>query len=177
MRALAHPLRWALIDALATEQVATATRCAEITGESQASCSFHLRQLAKYGFVVEAQTESKRERPWRLVTLDQSWSNEQPDEARTRAAAELSRIFAERESWKLLRWLRTSSSYPRAWRRAGGIMGRQTWLTATELREITKQIADIVEPYLDRISDDGLRPRGARQVRILAAFYPLPEHE
>jgi hypothetical protein len=39
LRALAHPLRWRLIDLIDSEATATATRCAEILGESVASCS------------------------------------------------------------------------------------------------------------------------------------------
>jgi hypothetical protein len=42
----------------------TSTRCADLVGESQANCSFQLRQLAKYGLVEEAPTSSKKERPF-----------------------------------------------------------------------------------------------------------------
>jgi hypothetical protein len=41
LRALAHPLRWKLFDIVFREGTATATRCAELTGESVASCSYH----------------------------------------------------------------------------------------------------------------------------------------
>ena len=34
-------------------------------GESPANCAFHLRTLAKYGFVEEAGGGRGRERPWR----------------------------------------------------------------------------------------------------------------
>src|SRR5262245_14833912 len=67
MRALAHQTRLSLLDLLAVEGSATATRCAAVLGESAASCSFHLRQLAKYGFVEEAPGGTGRQRPWRLV--------------------------------------------------------------------------------------------------------------
>ena len=40
-----------LIDRLGSEQSATATRCAEVLGESVASCSYHLGILAKYGYI------------------------------------------------------------------------------------------------------------------------------
>jgi hypothetical protein len=93
MRALAHPLKWALMEVLLVEGAATSTRCAELVGESQANCSFHLRQLARYGLVEEAPTSSKKERPWRLSTVEQSWRQVQPDENRARAAAELERLW------------------------------------------------------------------------------------
>src|ERR1051326_5509959 len=64
-RALAHPLRLTLIELLTREGSLTATEAAELTGESPASCSFHFRQLAKYGFVEDAGGGHGRERPWR----------------------------------------------------------------------------------------------------------------
>ena len=54
LRALAHPVRVALIETLSVEGPLTATEAGERIGESPTTCSFHLRQLAKYGFVEEA---------------------------------------------------------------------------------------------------------------------------
>src|SRR5919108_2121595 len=65
LRALAHPIRLALLGALRREGPLTATQAGALVGESAASCSFHLRQLAKYGLVEEAGGGRGRERPWR----------------------------------------------------------------------------------------------------------------
>src|SRR5580704_4658774 len=54
LRAYAHPVRMALVGLLRTEGPLTATRAAELLGESSGTCSFHLRQLAKYGLVEAA---------------------------------------------------------------------------------------------------------------------------
>jgi hypothetical protein len=67
MRALAHPVRLHLLNLLVSEAQLTSTRASELTGETVANCSFHLRQLAKYGFVEEAQGGDRREHPWRLA--------------------------------------------------------------------------------------------------------------
>lgn len=66
IRALAHPLRLRLLDLLDAEGDLTATQCAARTGESVASCSFHLHTLARHGY-VEAAPPRGRERPWRSV--------------------------------------------------------------------------------------------------------------
>src|SRR5690606_30942861 len=55
LRALAHPIRLRLIEELGDLGEATATDCARRVGESVASCSFHLRQLEKYGYVERAE--------------------------------------------------------------------------------------------------------------------------
>src|SRR5258707_885606 len=54
IRALAHPLRLDLLQLLGSGGPATAAQCGRVLGVSQASCSVHLRQLAKYGFVEDA---------------------------------------------------------------------------------------------------------------------------
>ena len=54
LRALTHPVRIALIEALLLGGAMTATEVGERISESPTTCSFHLRQLAKYGFVEEA---------------------------------------------------------------------------------------------------------------------------
>jgi Helix-turn-helix domain len=175
MRALAHPLKWTLMDVLLVEGQATSTRCAELVGESQANCSFHLRQLARYGLVEAAPTTSKKERPWRLTTTDQSWSAIQPDEHRTRAVAELERVFVEHEMTKLMRWERTAATYPETWRAAALRSAAQTWLTDSELADLGRQITELMLTYGDRLSDPTKRPPGSRPVRLLAVGYPLPQ--
>jgi predicted ArsR family transcriptional regulator len=176
MRALAHPLKWALMEVLLVEGSATSTRCAEVVGDTQANCSFHLRQLARYGLVEEAPTSSKRDRPWRLTSTDQSWSPVQPDETRSRAAAELERVFIQHEMAKLMRWERSSHTYSEAWRRAALRTGAQTWLTETELAALAEQISDLMFTYRDRAEDPSKRPKGSRPVRLFAVGYPLPEN-
>src|SRR5215467_5092526 len=73
MRALAHPVRLALLEALAHAGTLTATQASELLGESPANCAFHLRTLAKYGYVEEAGGGKGRERPWahanQIITL------------------------------------------------------------------------------------------------------------
>lgn len=175
MRALAHPLKWTLMDVLLVEGQATSTRCAELVGESQANCSFHLRQLARYGLVEAAPTTSKKERPWRLTTTDQSWSAIQPDERRTRAVAELERVFVEHEMTKLMRWERTAATYPETWRAAALRSAAQSWLTDAELADLGRRITELMLTYRDRLSDPTKRPPGSRPVRLLAVGYPLPD--
>src|ERR1700735_4137978 len=81
LRALTHPVRLALLEALALEGPLTATAAGELIGESPTTCSFHFRQLAKYGFVEEADSGPGRLRPWKIVNVGMRWSeiNEDPE--------------------------------------------------------------------------------------------------
>lgn len=71
MRALAHPARIAIWQFLGLEGPATATECAEVAGLSPSACSYHLRTLARYGFVEEdlASAADGRQRPWRATVI------------------------------------------------------------------------------------------------------------
>ena len=94
MRALAHPVRIALLEALTVHGQLTATEAGEIVGESPANTSFHLRQLAKYGFVEEAEGGTGRRRPWKRKHLGMSFSEVHEDPETAAAARELSRAWS-----------------------------------------------------------------------------------
>src|ERR671933_1008905 len=67
MRAYAHPVRLELIRLVRGRGPITATQAAAALGESSGTCSFHLRQLARYGLVEEAGGGRGREKPWRAT--------------------------------------------------------------------------------------------------------------
>jgi DNA-binding transcriptional ArsR family regulator len=65
VKALAHPARLAVIDALYAGEILTATQCAQIAGITPSAMSYHLRALEKHGIVVRAEAGADgRERPW-----------------------------------------------------------------------------------------------------------------
>ena len=96
MRALAHPTRVAAIELLSREGPMTATQLGEMLDESPANISFHLRTLAKYGFVEEAPGGTGRERPWSRVGIGNSWELDSDDAATATAAVGLARHMAQR---------------------------------------------------------------------------------
>ena len=64
IRALAHPARLAIINALVTGDELTATECAELTGLSPSATAYHLKLLERYGIVETAPSRpDRRERP------------------------------------------------------------------------------------------------------------------
>src|SRR3954471_16842081 len=72
LRALGHPTRLRILARLQLHGDSTATECAAEVGESASSCSYHLRTLAKHGFVEEVASGDGRERRWhaRVVSID-----------------------------------------------------------------------------------------------------------
>lgn len=174
LRALAHPLRWKLIDLVGREQTATATRCAEELGESVASCSYHLNILAKYGFVEQAPGGPGREKPWRLTSPDQHLSGEGLGVEGELAAQAASEVFLDHEVDRMKQRLRRQSLEPAQWRDAASFGGVTTALTAEELREVTAALREIAQRYAHRVTDRAAVPAGAREVRIFFSTSVAP---
>ncbi|WP_326763644.1 helix-turn-helix domain-containing protein [Streptomyces sp. NBC_01591] len=71
LRGVAHPLRVRMLTVLRTEGPATATTLARRLNQNTGATSYHLRQLAEYGFIVEASSQgSRRERWWQAAHVN-----------------------------------------------------------------------------------------------------------
>src|ERR1700729_1997346 len=180
MRALTHPGRIALLEALFLGGRPTATQLGEQIGESPTTCSFHLRQLAKYGWVEEAGGGKGRARPWRLATIGFQTSVAQEDPDTSLAASALSGLFRERALARYRTWIETRAGYPRSWQLAAHDSEFLYFLTAEELEELNRQLHDLLMPWFDRgrrMSDPSQRPPGAVPVELLTFSYPLSQPE
>ncbi|PFG36250.1 helix-turn-helix protein [Flavimobilis soli] len=99
LRAVTHPLRMRILGTLRLEGPATASELARALGESSGSTSYHLRQLERYGYVVDDVPDgdddrpaSRRERRWRAAHQQtelpaELWSGEGGREAHAQLAA------------------------------------------------------------------------------------------
>ena len=182
LRALSHPVRLALLEALLAGPL-TATEAGELIDETPTTCSFHLRQLAKYGFVEEVGGGKGRSRPWRLTHT--GWSAPaQPDNPEfTRASQVLDEVLLERYFQRLLRTVRAAPSYPADWHRAMRSTEYILHITADELREVVEAQQELLNGYFQRWGERSrrpeLRPDGARAVEALffAGAVDLPEKE
>ena len=173
LRALAHPIRLSLVGLLRVEGPLTATRAGELLGESSASTSFHLRQLAKYGLVEEAGGGKGRERPWRATAMFTNLPDvaENPDLA---VAAELlSSVIAERYFEDVMRWLEVRQAEPEEWQRVAQFGDTYLYLTPDELAALGEQTQQMMDRYIDRQADPELRPEGARLVSYLHLAFPM----
>jgi predicted transcriptional regulator len=177
MRALAHPLRMALLDAIqqAETRTLTATEASELLGESPANCAFHLRTLAKYGFVEEAGGGRGRERPWRLkyrgIELAPPWQD-----AESRLA-----VHAAASVW-IDRWLARARDrlmrvvgHPPAWQEAALASQKNLYLTAQEAKDLSEAMHELFQRYQARWDDPSLRPAGSVPYEVLLLGYPLTD--
>jgi DNA-binding transcriptional ArsR family regulator len=173
MRALAHPVRVALMELLGLQGPMTATEAGERIGETPTTCSFHLRQLAKYGFVEEAGGGRGRARPWRLSTFGMRLSAGEDSESELALAA-VSHLFRERALTRYRSWLEGRGAYPRAWRQAAGEGEFIFYLTASELDALSEELYQLLGPrFRQRLTDPSKRPPGSIAVEMLVLSYPI----
>jgi hypothetical protein len=173
MRALTHPVRLALIEALGLEGPLTATRAAEVIGESPTTCSFHFRQLAKYGFVEEASVGPGRMRSWRLTRVGMRFSDVHEDAETRIAARALSRTLRERSLGRLEAYYELRSSYPLPWQEVTGASDFMLYVTPDELRALDEEITATLHRYRSRIANPDVRPDGSLPVEVLLFAYPV----
>jgi predicted transcriptional regulator len=170
LRAYAHPTRMALVALLRRDGPQTATQAARATGESVASCSFHLRQMAKYGLVERAEGGRGREKPWRSTAMFTEWESASSDDPE--AAQTLRLALAEQYFALLAGWLHAQTLEPPEWRDAAQFGDTMLHLTATELQDLGGRIQKLAEPYLERLNDPAKRPAGSRPITLLRLAFP-----
>jgi DNA-binding transcriptional ArsR family regulator len=174
LRAATNPTRLRLMELLAIRGSATATELAEEIDESPANCSWHLRQLAKYGYIEPAGGGKGRQHPWKLVATTRSagGSDEPPELAEASTAMELA--LAENEYLAYQRWQMRARAEPPEWVDAAYSAQSLTFLTAEELTEIQREMEQFIRQrtHLERLYDPSKRPEGARLVRLFGWGVP-----
>jgi DNA-binding transcriptional ArsR family regulator len=175
LRALAHPVRIKLVEELTFGGPMTATEVGERIGESPTTCSFHLRQLARYGFVEEAGGGRGRARPWRIRHIGMTIPGPgKLDAAAELAAGLLGRLARDRWFARHQAWHEAKAAYPPEWRDAAGDSEWVLYLTADELRELNDELIGRVVPrFRERVTDPSTRPPGAVPVEMILLTYPI----
>lgn len=172
IRALAHPTRIDLMELVAREGELTATAAAGMLGLSPANCSFHLRQLAKYGFLEEARAGPGRVRPWRIGSVQHTWDELGPENETNSAASALTSVVLERDLDRLRDWLARQRTAAPEWRKAAYMTEGLLYLTPAELEALGRAITDLVMPYIER-TDPARRPDGSAPVLTFGVGFPL----
>jgi DNA-binding transcriptional ArsR family regulator len=173
MRALAHPVRVALLEAVRRDGEITATRAAELFDESPGNMSWHLQTLAKYGFIEETGGGRGRSRPWRVTSGPQILETAMTDPDTVTATEALERTYLQRIYEQVREWWSRRMTYPVKWRRAAFEVDRVRYLTAEELAAVMDEILAVYTRYDDR-EDKDKRPAGALPVRLYSHGHPLP---
>ncbi|MEO7235374.1 MAG: helix-turn-helix domain-containing protein [Lapillicoccus sp.] len=181
MRALAHPVRLALLTRLQQGGPSTATRLAPLVGASPSVASWHLRHLAEHGLVrddsdAQSRREHGRERWWAAVSRGFRFAGgaDAPSDDEWQAATALTRVIEAVEGDLVQTW--REEAEPRlepAWRRLSGRASTRILATADELATIEAEIERLLTPFvLRKDAPADTLPAGARGIRILRHVLP-----
>lgn len=174
LKALAHPLRVTIIDALSTYGPQTASSLAERLGESSGSTSYHLRQLEKHGYVHEvADRGTGRERWWQRVAAPIYLGDEEMSKSET--GREVSRIVMREFAHHREQYFRDfieqgATALSEQWQHASSINMANVHVTAEQLHELHERVNEIVHEFVE--THRGQRVPGSRPV--LVQFYAFP---
>lgn len=183
LKALAHPLRVDMFDRLAMLGPATASQLAEALGESSGATSYHLRQLARHGFIEEdTDRGTAKERYWRVprggVTMNPT--DFELGSAEYEAGTLVVRQMTEQRFRHVDNFIRRGDrEFGPEWVNSSTLMTARASLTAEELGAVNAEIAKAIDTILDTYRDRGTVP-GARAVVLQYNGFPLvgaPEPE
>jgi DNA-binding transcriptional ArsR family regulator len=170
LRAMTHPLRLRLIETLTKDGPATASELARRLGESSGATSYHLRILAKYGFIEDDPERNRgRERWWRAADEGFEWSIDTDDAGLIEADRVLGRqLSLEYQRW-VQRWYSELADWDRPWRAAATASDRWFELTPDELRALNDEVLAVLDRYGDR------QTRRDDTEKVIAIFHAFPQ--
>ncbi|MER7794212.1 helix-turn-helix domain-containing protein [Streptomyces sp. NPDC097640] len=173
LRGLAHPLRIRLLGALREYGPATASQLAERLGESSGATSYHLRQLATYGFVTDDPERGKgRERWWKSAQRGTRMGSEElllgADASLRGAMSTVLHEYATIHSQEMSTWLGTWREWPEEWRRAWDISDWTIRLTPELGTELRDKVQELIESYREKEVDQGAEDSAPFRVHLHA---------
>jgi DNA-binding transcriptional ArsR family regulator len=176
MKALAHPLRAQLFNELAAHGPSTATALGLRVGESSGSTSYHLRQLARHGFVEECTDRGNgRDRWWRrvpgVIRVGTEDTDQSPSEiALTRMMNSSLNEFAEQQIRQAI--ATDQASLPPRWGGAVDLSAAFLRLSATDAIELSDEIHAVIDRFRERHQLDAPDPDTERTF-IRLAILPI----
>ena len=172
LRGLAHPLRVRLLGLLRTYGPATATSLAAELGLTSGALSYHLRQLARYGFIVEdAERGNRRERWWRAAHARTLFEMDDGAEAAIYEDAVVAAVTAGIGRARAVR-----EDLPLEWRRIYNFSDVLLRLTADEAAALGNDLTELLQSYRQHVPGE-LPPVGSRLVSAQFQIFPVPPAE
>lgn len=176
LKAMTHPLRLKVLGALRVLGPATASELGRRFGESSGSTSYHLRVLAKHGFVEEdPEQPNARDKRWRashhFTTWDDADFQSDPagaEVARTMRRRQLEFIVAAKERYEA-----DIDSWGPVWQKKAGVSDNVVRLRAETLGELTRHISALIDEYAERDRD----APGTELVQTFYGGFPLDESQ
>ncbi|SOE02540.1 winged helix-turn-helix domain-containing protein [Blastococcus haudaquaticus] len=174
LRALAHPLRMSLLATLRSDGPSTASRLAERLGESSGATSYHLRQLAGFGFVEEVPDEgTTRERWWRALHRSTRWNTEDflDEPGGPEIVDELTDRLVAHQRRMLAAFAAERERADAAWRAAASLNDWALRISPARARELMDELNGVLQRWRDE-EEEPDQPL----VHVLLDLFPLQDY-
>ena len=171
MRALAHPLRLAILELIHERGTANATECSREVEASPQTCSYHLRSLSKWGLIRKVESPDGRETRWERASRAIMFSSgDEGTPGYAAASAALKASVLARDERVVAEFLAGERELSAEWRDAATFSSGFVQLTVEELEDVTRRVQEITQKFATRTK--GNRPDGARRVDVMFRAIP-----
>lgn len=176
LKALAHPLRVAMLGLLRADGPATASELARRLGTTSGATSYHLRQLERHGFVVDAcDLGTGRQRYWEArhdyTTVDRS--KMQDDADALVLFDEIARMSSRLREREVAEWIESQGDWGSAWTDASAGDDYLLRLNQSELAELVESIRLLITGLASRSRDEA--PDDSEAVRVHLLAFPVAD--
>lgn len=175
MRALAHPTRIRILEYLYAHGASTSAQCGEAIGVGQASCSYHLRQLARFR-LVERDAGNGRERPWKLPrpTASITWPAGYGGEY-VGTAAGLMLAVLRQHAQSVARWMDGEKLHPTGSPARHIFANRVFRLSDVELFSLKRDLTAVIDRYTSMSDHSEARPNvgNAQLIQMVVSTVPV----
>jgi DNA-binding transcriptional ArsR family regulator len=173
MRALVHPDRLAILLFLLAAPTRTATQCAAEIGVTPSACSYHLRELERFGYVERVAPHADgRTRPWRAAavgfSLGDDWSDDSPDGRAARHAIGRAELAENRRLVE--RFFDGVDDLDPTWQAATDFHNFELMVTPAELNELNGAVATLLRQFRAPARTDP--PADAAAVHVVYQAFP-----
>lgn len=163
IRALSHPARTSILTRLREHGPSTATELSTTAGVSPSGASYHLRTLARLGFVKEEPSDDGRERRWAVAVTGYGIPKEAQDSPEVLAAARLwSRRWVEEHDAQIHGYLAEEESFPKEWRKAATLYEATLHVTPEQVLDLGYRFLEWVRAHEGQELSSEAPPRSRR---------------
>lgn len=179
LKGIAHPLRAELYYRLAAAKESTATRLSEQLSATPSLVSYHLRQLAKYGFVEPSAPSNPdapdgRDRWWRVIEGGFTFPSPTETEGADRVLLEqLEAVMYENQLRRIERFRQARDEWGVEWSSAAFSADFFLRLDPEQLRELYRELERVVRRFETRSPQPTEHGTGAETVAVLLHGFPV----
>lgn len=179
LKALAHPVRLRMLGILRIDGPATASGLAARLGLNSGSTSYHLRQLALHGFIVDdTERGNARDRWWRAAHESTSFGEGDGGDAALEAGVAFGQVALNWQVSQMQRALQRHTRLTPEWRKASTLFDFNILLSAGQAEKLMEEVQALIWQAMENAPRPGdLLQDGVEPFTVILHAFPLPPEE